>query len=100
MTLDEYYQKRILKSEQEGYDYAKSIVERFHRRPIPSDFKEEFIYFVSGDQINSYPEIPIKKQLGPIYNKYKENHKAKFHTFNDFLEAAGIPETISKLDNK
>lgn len=90
MSLDEYYQKRLDKSEAEALEYARSINERFHRKPIPADFWEEFIWFVSGNQIDDYPEIPISRQLGSTYESYKKSHKAKYHSFDDFLKAAGI----------
>lgn len=90
MTLEDYYQKRLVKSEIEALDYAKSIQERFHRKPVPADFWEEFIWFVSGNQIDEYPEIPIRKQLGPTYESYKNTHKAKYISFEEFLKAAGI----------
>ena len=90
MTLEEYYLKRLVKSENEALDYARSIQERYHRKPTPSDFWEEFIWFVSGDEIDKYPEIPIRRQLGPSYERYKVNHTAKYHSFEEFLSAAGI----------
>lgn len=90
MTLDEYYKKRLVQSEEEAFEYAQSIQECFHRRPVPADFWEEFIWFVNGDEIDKYPEIPIKKQLGPSYEKYVSQHKAKYKSFDDFLEAAGL----------
>ena len=34
--------------------------------------------------------LPIKFQLGPYYNKYIAEHKAKYKNFDDFLKAAGI----------
>ena len=74
MTLEDYYQKRLVQSEGEALDYARSIQERFHRKPVPSDFWEEFVWFVSGDEIEKYPEIPIRRQLGPSYERYKANH--------------------------
>lgn len=90
MTLDDYYQKRLVKSEEEALDYARSIQERYHRKPIPSDFWEEFIWFVSGKEIDKYPEIPIRRQLGPSYERYKASHEAKYQSFDEFLSAAGI----------
>ncbi len=90
MSLEDYYKKRLLKSEEEALDYAKSIQERYQRRPVPSDFWEEFIWFVSGDEIDKYPEIPIRRQLGPAFDQYKSNHNAKYQSFEDFLSAAGI----------
>lgn len=88
MSLEEYYQKRRQKSESEALEYARSIQERFHRKPVPADFWEEFIWFVSGDEIEKYPEIPIKKQLGPTYEAYKSSHRAKYDSFESFIEAA------------
>ena len=90
ISLEDYYQKRLIKSEEEALDYAKSIQERYHRKPVSSDFGEEFVWFVSGNEIDNYPEIPIRRQLGPIYEFYKSNHKAKYHSFESFLSAAGI----------
>lgn len=90
MSLEDYYQKRLVKSEDEALDYARSIQERYHRKPIPADFWEEFIWFVSGDEIDKYPEIPIRRQLGPTFERYKNSHKAKYNGFEAFLDAAGI----------
>lgn len=90
MTLEEYYKKRLQKSEEEALDYARSIQERFDRRPEYKDFWEEFRYFVSGDDVDAYPEIPIQKQLGPDYERYISEHKAKYASFDEFLKAAGI----------
>lgn len=89
-TLDEYYQKRQKKSLEESFEYARSIQKRFNRRPLPKDFPESFVFFVSGDQMNEYPDLPFKHQLGPLYEHYQKNHKAIYSSFEDFLNAAGI----------
>lgn len=90
MTIEEYYQKRLLRSEEEALDYARSIFERFNRKPLVEEMKEEFIWFVSGDQVSNYPMLPIREQLGPVYKTYVQSHKAKYKNFDDFLAAAGI----------
>lgn len=90
MSLDEYYKKRLLLCEAEALDYAKSIVERFGRKPEPKDFWEEFPLFVSGFEMDKYPNIPFRRQLGPIYDKYKSTHIAKYKNFDEFLNVAGI----------
>lgn len=71
--------------------YARSIKERFGRRPVPTDFWEEFPLFVSGDETVEYPQIPINKQLiwGRAIEHYS-THKAQFGSFDEFLNAAGI----------
>ena len=90
MTIEEYYQKRLKCSEEEAYDYARSIQERFKRKPRLEEMREEFIWFVSGNEVDKYPMIPIKEQLGPTYNTYVASHKSKYSTFEEFLTAAGI----------
>lgn len=88
MTLDEYFNKRKEQCEAEALEYALSIKERFGRTPVPSDFWEEFPLFVSGDEIDKYPEIPIRKQLGKAFDKYMKFHKAKYPSFDAFVDAA------------
>lgn len=89
-TLDEYYTKRQEKALDESFEYARSIQERFKRRPVPQDFYESFVYFVNGDEFDKYPEIPIRYQLGPGFELWKKKHKAQFSSFEEFLNAAGV----------
>ena len=88
MTLQEYYNKRIKKSRDEAFEYARSIIERFGRQPVVEDFWEEFPLFVSGKDVGKYPNLPIKSQLGPIYEHYVKEHIAEFENFEDFLKEA------------
>ena len=88
MSIDDYFKKRVKKSEEEAFEYARSIKERFNREPVASDFWEEFVWFVDGNKIDDYPEIPIKKQLGSFYTDYKKYHHAKYNGFVDFLHEA------------
>lgn len=89
-TLEEYYNRRKKECINEAFEYARSIQERYNRKPDISDFWEEFVLFVSGNEIDNYPEIPIRKQLGSSYNEYKKSHIAEYKTFEQFLKAAGI----------
>lgn len=90
MAIEEYHKKRVLKSKEEAFEYARSIRERFGRKPIIEDFWEEFPLFISGSEVNKYPNLPIKKQLGSTYEHYITYHKAEYPSFEDFLEAANI----------
>lgn len=49
-TLEEYYEKRKSACIEEAFEYARSIKERFNRRPVISDFWEEFPLFVEGEE--------------------------------------------------
>lgn len=92
-SLDEFYEKRKKKSLEEALALAKEIEYKFKRRPIAKDFFEEFGFFCSGNEIDKYPELPIKFQLtrnGGCLEQWIKEHKAPFHSFDDFLLAAGI----------
>lgn len=58
-SLDKYFQKRKAKGLEEAVEYVRSIKERFGRRPFPKEMREEFIYFVSKNNIGDYPEFPL-----------------------------------------
>lgn len=87
-TLDEYYKKRKEKCVPEALDYARSIQERFNRRPRIEEFWEEFPLFLNGDE--ECPRLPIKFQMGPAYDHYRTNNKAIYNGFDDFLKKAGV----------
>lgn len=91
-SLDDYYKKRQDKCITEALEYARSIQVRYGRRPVTTDFWEEFPLFVDGDKISDYPELKaiIKRQCGPMYEHYLKHHKAKYDSFDSFLRAAGI----------
>lgn len=90
MSMEEYYQKRLKQTEQEALEYARSIQERFNRKPLVEEMKEEFIWFVSGYEVDKYTMLPIRQQLGDTYHTYVASHIAKYAGFEEFLSAAGI----------
>lgn len=89
-SIDDYFERRKKESLQESFEFARGIVDRYHRRPVPEDFTESFVWFVSGKDMDKYSKLPFKHQLGPAYDHYKAHHVAKFASFDEFLKAAGI----------
>lgn len=89
-TIEKYYEKRCAKSIKEALVYAKSIQERFHRRPLVEEFWEEFPFFVDKENMHLYPDLPYKRQLGNSMNYWIENHVKIFNGFDEFLNEAGI----------
>ena len=88
-SMDDFYNKRKEICLIEAKEYAQSIVERFNRNPVPSDFWEEFHLFVNRSNIEQYMEdIPIKKQLGIAFDTWLENHESKYKNFEEFLSDA------------
>ena len=86
-SLDDYFKKRKAKGFNEAMEYIRSFRSRFHRNPVASELKEEFIYFVDKDNIGDYPEIPVKFQLGSGYSDWIENHKAPYRSLEEFLSS-------------
>ena len=86
--MDYYYERRKNECIKEAFIYAKSIKERYRRAPKPEDFWEEFPLFVDKNNINDFPNFPIKKQLGNSYEKWLTCHKAMFNSFDDFIDEA------------
>lgn len=91
-SIEDYYNKRRQRCVEEAFLYAQSIKERFGREPIPSDFWEEFPLFVDGGNIDEYPDIPIRNQLGLSYRSWLTKHKAPFDGFGDFIKKALLYE--------
>lgn len=89
-SIDKYMEKRKQVALFEAFEYAQSIYTREKRLPVPADFREEFIYFVDASNIDQYPMIPIRSQLGKSYDIWLKEHKAIFPSFEDFLKAAGL----------
>jgi serine acetyltransferase len=98
-TIDEYFSRRKGRCLEEAFEYARSIRQNFGREPQVEDFWEEFPHFVSGDKIDCYPTLPIKRQLGQAYNHYRKHHKATFDSFEEFLTAA-LSSEASKASDK
>lgn len=99
-NIDDYYQRRKIESVNEAFVYARSIKERYNREPIATDFWEEFPLFIDASNIEEYPNIPIKEQLGDAYNFWLQNHKAPFKGLEEFLKASYSTQNSTIEDEK
>lgn len=86
-SLDEYYNKRKQRALDEAVDYVRSIRERFGREPKAEELYEEFIYFVDKRNVDDYPQLPIRRQLGNAYEYWLEHHVAPYHGLEEFLKS-------------
>lgn len=108
-TVDEYYNKRKKECVEEAHEYARSIKERFARRPESYDFYEEFPLYMSGKECSECNEItaeeypnflqnksnyinkyPVHFQIREGYDEFILNHKSIYNGLDEFLKAAGI----------
>ncbi|AOY01890.1 DapH/DapD/GlmU-related protein [Jeongeupia sp. USM3] len=88
-SIDEYRDKRRAEHLAEARDYACSLVEAFGRRPVPSDFWEEFPLFLNGDQLAD--GVPVQGQLGASFEHYRNHHRAPYQGFEAFLQDCKLP---------
>lgn len=84
-TIEEYYKRCNGRALKEAQEYIRCFRERNNRNPSPSELREEFIYFVTSQNIEEYPDIPIARQLGIGFNDWVTNHKAPYSSLQDFL---------------
>ena len=84
-SIDDYYNNRKTKMIEEAVEYAKSIEERFNRKPTINDFWEEFPLFIDSENIDEFPIEIIRRQLGSSYDIWIRNHKKHFNGLSDFL---------------
>lgn len=84
-SLDDFYQRREKAYFSEIEDYAKSIFERFNRKPTISDFYDDYPIFTNGSNFSEY-NYPYNKVFNKqTFNKWKNGHESKYKDFDDFL---------------
>ncbi|EPJ45705.1 MAG: hypothetical protein OFPII_25690 [Osedax symbiont Rs1] len=85
-SIDDYYIKRKEECVSEALYYAKSISTRYDREAVVNDFWEEFPLFLNAQELPM--GLPVKKQLGHMYDQYKKNQKPIYKNFDEFIQAS------------
>ena len=85
--IEEYYQKRKVKSVQESIDYAKSLIESKGEELSITDFTEEWALFFRKDDFEKYPEMHriIDWRLKDSQKDFWKNHHPVFDGFEEYL---------------
>lgn len=87
ITVEEFYQKRMVAQLDEAKLLACKYYERFGKKPSPEIFHEFFMLFES--EIPQNEVYKQKMKLGDNYEEscwYLERHSVKFHDFEEFLD--------------
>lgn len=90
-TVDTFFRKRREKSLIEAFELVNEFEKKFNRTPGLQDFEEEFFFFISGNEVKKYPELPIKNKLSTmegLYERWVDNYKAPYKNIDEFIEAA------------
>lgn len=95
--IETYYKKRISQQFTESVEFGLSLIERKHRLPSIYDFKEEWVNFITKEDLEKYPkyENVIRLRLKNHFEDYIANppHR-KFFGFQNFLEYLKSKENI------
>ena len=86
-SIDEYYEKRRVAQVHEAIDLGVSIIERFHRDPVITDFKEEWVMFLTEDDMIKYPEImpAVNFRISKVREDFFKQRKIFFNGWEEFL---------------
>lgn len=90
-NLSEYYKKSEQVCTAEAFEYAKSIVVRYNRKPTIEEFHEEFVLFTDGEDISNHKPWMISQLGGELnYKIWCNDHKATYKGIDEFFKAAEI----------
>ena len=89
-SIDEYYKRRKVASRQEALVYAKRFQLVTGRKPTVFDMYEEFPFYLDGNAEDPGFKLPIVYQTRGFYEEWKNNHRAPYHSFDEFLKDAGV----------
>ncbi len=87
-SLSEYFEKRKQCYVEEAKEYARELVKRLKRRPVESDFWEEFPLFVKRDEVRT--DIAVDRALGQARESFRSTHTPRYDSFEAFLADAGL----------
>lgn len=86
-SIDEYYQKRRKIQVKEAIDLGVSIIENLNRQPVITDFKEEWVMFLTESDIEKHPEIlpQVNLRIGNIKEEFFRQRILYFNSWEEFL---------------
>lgn len=87
-TIEEYYRKRQKQSWDEAMNLARIIYRKTGKRPTVEQMFEEFPMWMEGDATDSRLRFSPEQQLRGSYEIWKKEHKAPFHSFDEFIDKA------------
>ena len=70
--------------------YAKRFQLVTGRKPTVFDMYEEFPFYLDGNAEDPGFKLPIAYQTRGFYEEWKNNHRAPYHSFDEFLKDAGV----------
>lgn len=88
-SIEDYYQKRRKIQVQEAIELGVSIIDNLNRQPVITDFKEEWVLFLTESDMEKYPEImpQVNYRIGNIKEAFFKQRILYFNGWEEFLKA-------------
>lgn len=87
-SIEDYYLKRRRESLDEAFALVKEIYKKTGKRPTVQQMSEEFPFWMEGEQEDERLRFSVKYQTRGFNDLWKEEHKAEFDSFDQFIDAA------------
>lgn len=86
-SIEEYYKKRRQIQVKEAIELGVSIIENLNRQPVITDFKEEWVLFLTEPEMEKYPEIlpQVNLRIGNIKEEFFKQRILYFNGWETFL---------------
>lgn len=91
-SIEEYYQKRRQIQVKEAVELGVSIIENLNRQPVITDFKEEWVLFLTESDMEKYPEIlpQVNLRIGNIKEEFFRQRLLYYNGWEDFLNEINL----------
>lgn len=87
-SIDDYYHKRKKEGLEEAKEYIRAFRKRFNRNPyLNNEMREEWVYFIDANNIEQYPDIPIKQRVGSGFALWRGRYRAPYHSYEEFMNS-------------
>lgn len=86
-SIEEYYKKRRQIQVKEAIELGVSIIENLNRQPVITDFKEEWVLFLTESDMEKYPDIlpQVNLRIGNIKEEFFRQRILYFNGWEEFL---------------
>lgn len=98
-SIEEYYTKRKQHSLKEAFELAQTIYKKTGKRPTVEQMWEEFPFWMDGNQEDERLRFSVKYQTRGFHEQWKQQHKAIYNSFSEFIDNA-LSEVIEKKDDE
>lgn len=91
-SIEDYYQRRKKAQIEEALEYGVSIWKNLKREPVITDFREEWVLFLTKEDYKNFPKIrsEVDFRIGEFRDYWFEHNQLVFDGYKEFLKAVHV----------